>query len=309
MLSVPLRRRAAWLTMLVAILVGAIPFSASASSHHTATRAPVSFTSTVVEVVDPGEEWVDKAGIYHLRGLVTSEEVSGDISGTAVSTENDDVFAPGACTDESCPHYGEVWGTVEITDENGWWVGRWMLSYSTVPDDEYFFTSVALHGRGGYAGMNFFGEFTDLAEGSVTIEGTLATMALPVEALAINATVCFTETGAAGGSYLGTGAVDGFGQAEAVFIGAGGPWTHTYNLFGAIELSDESGSFTVGFVGGGKDNGFVSHGFGNFVVLEGTGEYTELYGAGRVIVSAIQLPQCESGDGARLSLIGEAHYN
>jgi hypothetical protein len=294
--------------MLVTILVGAIPLSASASSHHTATRAPVSFTSTVVEVVDPGEEWVDEAGIYHLRGLVTSEEVSGDISGTAISTENDDVFAPGECTEESCPHYGEVWGTVEITDENGWWEGRWMLSYSTVPGDEYFFTSVVVHGRGGYAGMSFFGEFTDLAEDSVTIEGTLSSMATPIQQLVLGMTVCFTETGA-GGSYLGTGAVDGFGQAEAIFIGSGFQWTHTYNLFGVIELSDESGSFVVGFVGGAQDVGFISHGFGTFVITGGAGAYAELYGNGRVVGSAVLLPQCESGFGARLSLIGEAHYN
>jgi hypothetical protein len=293
------------LTLGFALLAAVFPLSASADE---ATRTTAGFTSTVVEVVEPGEEWVDDAGIFHLRGEVSLEEVSGDIAGMAVVTVNVDFLAPGECTEESCPGYTEVWGTVKITDENGWWEGRWIQSLSDMPDDEYFTSSIALHGRGGNAGMSFFGQFTGGEEDSVTIEGTLSTMATPIENLILNVTVCFSEAGALG-NYLGAGAVDGFGQAEALFYGAGLEWTHTYNLFGAVELSDETGSFIIGFVAGAQDSGFLSHGFGSFVVVEGTGDYAELYGSGRIVGSAILLPQCEGGVGARLSLIGEAHYN
>jgi hypothetical protein len=291
----------------LALLAGIVPLSVSAD-HHVATRTTATFNSTVVEFVEPGEEWQDEAGIFHLRGETTLEDVTGDIAGSAVVVVNVDFWAPGECTEESCPGYVEVWGIVEITGENGWWEGRFTQSFSDVPDDEYAFTSIALHGHGGYAGMSFFGEFVGEDETSVTIEGTISTMATPIQNLDLNVTVCFTETGAAG-NYLGTGTVDGFGQAEAVFIGSGFQWTHTYNLFGAIELSDESGSFIVGFVSGAQDIGFVSHGFGSFVITEGTGAYAELYGNGRLVGSAVLLPQCDSGFGVRLSLIGEAHYN
>lgn len=314
-MSILTRRRLPWLVVCVVLIAGTFPATALASSHHTATRTPMTITSTVVEILDEGESWVDDAGIFHVRGQVQAEEVSGDASGSAIVTVNVDFLAVGECTEESCPGYTEAWGTIEVTDEAGTWEGHWTQSYSDVPDEEYFFGSLILHGHGGNAGMTFFGEFTDATEDSVTVEGVVQTMAKPLGALNLSVTVCATEEGAWVGNYLGEGLMDSFGNAEAYFVPAGGPWTHTYNLTGVVTLVDEHdhGSVTLGFVGGAQDAAndveFASHAWGNFVVLEGTGEYAEFYGNGRVTGSATEMAQCASGYGAHLTFYGESHYN
>ncbi len=300
-------RSAIRLMFVVAFAVMVAPLSAFAANNE-ATRTEVSFTSTQIEVVDPGKEWVDDAGIYHVRGLTEVDDIAGDLTGSATVVINIDYFVPGECNEDSCPGYTEVWGTIAIENEEGQWTGRFTQSLSDVPDDEYAFTSVALHGRGGNAGMSFFGEFVDSTDTSVTIAGTLSTMALPTQAFDTSVTLCFTAD-AVVGNYIGTGAVNGFGHAEAVFLGAGLPGTHKYNLFGAVELTDEYGSLVIGFVGGAQDVGFSSFGFGNYVITGGTGAYEELYGNGRVIGAAQEIASCEYGFGVRVRFIGTAHYN
>jgi hypothetical protein len=300
-------RSAIRLVFLVTFAVIVAPLSALAASHD-ATRTDASFTSTQIEIVDPGKEWVDDAGIYHVRGLTEIDDITGDITGTGEIVISIDFLAPGECTEDSCPGYTEIWGTVDIENDEGRWTGRFTQSISDVPGSEYAFTSIALHGRGGYAGMSFFGEFVDDSGTSVTIAGTLSTMALPTQAFDVNVTLCFTED-AVVGNYLGTGAVDGFGHAEAVFLGAGLPGTHKYNLFGAVELTDDLGTVDIGFVGGSQDVGFSSFGFGNYVITGGTGAYEELYGNGRVIGAAQEIASCEYGFGVRVRFIGTAHYN
>lgn len=301
------------LILIVALLMSVVPLTVLASSHQTATRAPASITSTVVEVIDPGEEWMDEAGVFHVRNLTQSEEVSGDISGTAIVTVNIDFLAPGQCDEQACPAYTEVWGHIEITGEGGRWTGNWMISSSDVPDDEYAFSAVSLRGSGAAAGQSFFGEFVEETEESVTIEGVVSTLAMPTQPMNLNVNVCFAEEGALGG-YLGTGLQSENGQAEAFLYSSGFAWTHTYDLTGIFTLSDEFGSVTLGFVGGGQDivstvEEFTGHGWGSFVILEGTGEYAEFYGQGRAVGTASTNTSCASGFGVNFSFIGETHYN
>lgn len=295
------------MVMVIALLLSVAPFSALADSH-VASRTPVTFTSTVVAEIDPGEQSVDEAGIFHVRGLVDQEDISGDITGTAIVTVNVDFLAVGECTEESCPGYTEVWGTVEITDEAGRWEGYWIQSRSDVPGDEYAFSAIFLRGLGGNAGKTIYGEFTDETEGSVTIEGVLSTMAAPTRGLNLRTDLCFEEQ-AAVGNFLGEGLMEEFGHAEAQFYGSGSPWTHTYNLAGIVTLTDAYGSVTLAWVGGAQDNGLASHGFGNFMILDGTGAYAELYGHGRITGTALEMASCEFGYGARIYFYGEAHSN
>lgn len=306
-----LRRPASRLAIVAALVIGVLPFAALAD-HHEATRTDASFTSTLVEVIEPGEEWVDDAGIFHLRGETHAEEVSGDIAGAAVVGVNVDFLAAGECTEESCPGYTEVWGTIHVTGETGWWEGRFTQSFSDVPGDEYAFTSIAMHGHGDAAGQSFIGQFVESDESSVAVEGTISTMATPISNLNLNVTVCAAD-GPWTGGYLSTGAIDGSGQAEGLFTGSGTQWTHTYNLTGAIVLTNEHGTVELGFVAGAQDTASstesASHAFGQFVITGGTGAYAELFGHGRVVGSATGLAQCASGFGAQISLIGEATYN
>lgn len=301
------------LIFVVALLMSAVPLTVLASSHQTATRGPATLTSTVVEVIDPGEEWMDEAGVYHVRNSMQLEEVSGDITGTAIVTANIDFFAPGQCDEEACPAYTEVWGQVEITSEGGRWTGNWMISSSDVPDNEYAFSAISLRGSGAYAGQSFFGEFVEETEESVTIEGVMSTLAMPTQSMNLNVDVCFSEVGAFGG-YLGTGLQSESGQSEVFLYSSGFAWTHTYNLTSVITLSDDFGNVTLGFVGGGQDivstaEEFTGHGWGSFVILDGTGEYAEFYGQGRAVGTASTNTSCASGFGVNFNLFGETHYN
>ncbi|CAN5740289.1 hypothetical protein BH23CHL2_BH23CHL2_30080 [soil metagenome] len=307
-------RRTVWLAMLVALFGGMIPFSAAASSHHTATRTEVTFTSTVVEVLNEGEEWVDEAGIFHFRGFEQIEEVTGDISGTVIINFNGDFEPVGECTEDACPAYFSFWGRVEVTGEDGGWVGTYVSFGSDVPGEEFFADSLVLRGTGGNAHNSIVAQSTGGDESSITFEGILSTMATPMVALNSSVRLCADpEDFSFGGSYLSSGAIEGHGGATGEFLVGGGPWTHTYAVAGTLTLSDEHGTVTIGFGGGVQDtaspNIFASHAFGHFVILGGTGDYAELYGSGRLIAAASDGSTCASGFGVNLSLVGEAHYN
>ncbi len=301
------RRRVFRLTFLLALVLSALPVTASATPHQ-ATRTTLSFTATQTEITQEGEVWVDEDGIFHLRNEIEIDEISGDITGTATLTINVDSNALGLCQEDSCPSFADVWGTIVITDEAGSWSGRFTQNLSDVPGEEFSFTAIAMRGLGGNAGKSFIGEITESGEASVTVEGILSTMATPYQSMNTTAVLCFTETSDVG-NFISSGVIDGFGHAESTFISAGSFWTPTYNIFGEVTLSDESGTATIGFVLGGQDVGDVSHGFGNYMITGGTGAYAELYGQGRVTGSALEMPQCEFGFGVRIQFIGEAHYN
>lgn len=308
-------RRAGWFVMLLTLLLSAIPLTAAASTHHTATRTDVTFTSTVVEVLDEGEEWVDEAGLFHLRGAVQQEEVSGDISGTAIITFNGDFEPVGECTEDSCPAYFSFWARIEVTGEDGGWVGTYVSFGSDVPGEEFFADSLVLRGTGGNAHNSIVAQSTGEDESSITFEGILSTMATPIVGLNTSVRLCADpEDFSFGGGFLSTGAIEGAGGATGEFLVGGGPWTHTYAVAGTVTLTDEHGTVTIAFSGGVQDNYTetfeASHVFGHFVILEGTGDYAELYGSGRLIGTAGgPNPLCDSGFGVNATLVGEAHYN
>lgn len=309
------RRRAVLVVMLVTILAGAVPLSASASSNHTATRTPVSFTSTTVEEIEPFDVSIDDAGIFHVR-QVTREEMSGDISGTATVTFSADFRPDGECTEDSC--FGEEagWAQVELTGEDGGWSGTYAFSSSDIPGQEYYNDMLVLRGTGANAHNSIVATSPDGGdEQSISFEGVLSTLPLPRGGLNTNVHLCLNfENFAFTGGYLSSGAIDGAGGASGNFLIGGGQWTDTYAVAGDLTLSDDYGSVTIGFSGRAQDNDTsvveASHVFGHFVILEGSGDYADLYGSGRAIGTASGPdPACASGFGVTISMIGEAHYN
>lgn len=311
-------RRIAWLGILAILLAGIIPLSASASSHHTATRTSITFTSTTVEVLEDGEEWQDEAGIFHFRNNVIRDEVTGDISGTATITLNGDFQPVGECTEDDCSGYFGIWGRLEIEGEEGGWVGTYAQLSSDVPDAEFFADALVLRGTGGNAHMSIFAD-SSADEGddeeSITFEGVLSSLATPIVGLNTQVSLCLDpEDFSFGGGFLSTGAIEGHGAAFGEFLVGGGPWAHTYAVGGVLELTDEHGSVTFGFVGGAQDaidgEVFASHVGGHWTIVDGTGDYAELYGSGRLIAAAMEPNStCASNFGLHAYLIGEAHYN
>lgn len=299
------RRRMFGLVLALAVLTGLFPVGAALGDHTIATRVDVTFTSTPVEVIDPGEEWVDEAGIFHIRGLVEVDEIAGDATGTAEIFINVD-----AHPDEG---WSSAWGTLTITDETGTWDGSW-LNNQFVEGDEFFEIGyVFLTGRGGNAGMSITGTLTlDNETGVGTVEGVLQTMAVPVAGLTILQELCVvqeTDFATITGGFLASGAIESSGSVQAGFEASGGIWTHTYNLAGATLMTDEHGSFEIFFLGGAQDGETYSGGWGPFMITGGDGAYAELYGYGRAVATAMESSTCASGAGFRLSYVGVAHFN
>lgn len=309
-----LQRRSLSIGMLIALLVSMVPFAGTAGNHE-ATRTPVTFTSTYVDLVDPGDEWIDAAGIHHFRGAVQQEEASGDISGMVTITFNGDFEPVGECTEDSCQGYFSAWAEIQVTGEEGGWKGTYVQLSSDVEGEGFHVDRLILRGTGANAHRSIYAESVGGDENSITFEGVLSTMALPVVGLNTRVQVCADpEDFSFAGGYLSRGAIEGAGSATLDPLVAGGPWTHTYAVAGTVTLTDEHGSVTIVFGGGAQDNYTevfqASHFWGHFMILEGTGAYAELYGNGRVIGTAGGPDStCASGFGVNLSMIGEAHYN
>lgn len=305
------RRRITRLIFSLALLAGIVPFGIVSAQGHEATWTEITFTSTTVETVEEGEAWTDEAGIFHIRGNIFNDEISGDLTGSAVIDFNLDFEAAQECGPEAeaCPGYNSFWGSIEITDENGRWEGDFMQGISDVPDDEFAFSSVILRGLGGNAGQSIVAEFIGEDEGSITVGGRLMTMATPMMGLNLSAQLCFQEDFTTTGGFHGTGAIESSGSATGDFFGSGARWTHTYGLWGTTTLTDANGSVTIVFGGNAQDVGVDhSNAWGHFVIVEGTGDYEGLFGHGRAIANAGAMAKCAFG-GIFVNYIGEAHYN
>lgn len=289
------------LVLALAVLAGLIPMGAALGDHTVASRTEVTFATTDVEVLDPGEEWVDEAGIYHRRGEVETNDVTGDLTGTAEVVINIDA--------NEAEGWQTAWGTFTMADETGSWTGRWLNNVTVVEDEVFESGFMMLSGRGGYAGMTIAGGITLDEENNATIEGVLQTMALPTAGLTMSQDLCFQEDGSISGGFFANGAVATSGSSQAAFEASGGIWTHTYNLFGIMTFADEHGSFAVAFLGGAQDGETYSGSWGPFTILGGDGAYAELYGQGRAVMTAMVSETCATGVGFRLSYVGIAHFN
>ncbi len=299
------------------LLIGLLPVGvATADSHHTSTRTPISFVSTPVEILVPGEEWVDEAGIFHFRGEVGREAVTGDITGEAIVTFNGD-FAPGPSCDPNNPDActeGEFsgWGSVVITDLNGAWDGDFLFIESFFAGEEPFsFGKVVFAGRGGNAGKSIVADITLTEESdAASFNGVMLTMGAPAFGVNMHTQLCLNEeTFESTGAFTSTGGLETYGAATGEFFNGGVEWTHRYGLFGELIFTDAWGSFTIQFLGEAQDHPQSSVGWGHWMIVEGTGAYAELYGRGKVTGAAMEHLQCASGFGIHLQFLGDVHSN
>lgn len=310
------RSRARALLFAFILLLGLVPVSvATADSHRTATYTPISFTSTTVEEIDPGEEWVDEAGIFHLRGNVFIDEVSGDITGTAVIDSDADFEPSPNCDpdDEFCEDgYFSLWGSVVLTDENGTWDGEFIIATASEGGEEFSFGKIVLTGRGGNAGKSIIADITtsdDPEEETAYFEGYMLTMALPVFGVNMHTQLCFGEEELGYGAFVSNGAIESSGGASGSFFTAGSIWTHTYALYGLLEFTDDQGSLTIEFMGMSQDTAETNVGWGHWLITDGTGTYENVLGHGKITGFAGPMEQCESGFGVWLQFLGDVHFN
>lgn len=318
------RRRARSLLFAFILLLGLLPVGAvTADGHHTATRTEISFTSTPVEILVPGEESVDEAGVFRFRGEVSREEVTGDITGEAIVTFNGD-FVPSPDCDPDDPDNcfeGSFsgWGSVVIleeteTEENIAWEGDFLFIESFFEGEEPFmFGKIVLAGRGDNAGKSIVADITfseDEEEEVAIFTGVMLTMAVPAFGINMSTQLCFNEeTFETTGAFLSNGMLESYGGASGEFFTGGHEWTHRYGLYGELTFTDEWGSMTIEFLGEAQDHPESSVGWGHFVIVGGTGAYAELYGRGKITGALAEYMQCDSGFGVRFQLVGEGHFN
>jgi len=307
-------RRPALVLALVALIAGLLPFGAAAEDRHTATRTPITFTSAYADTLDPGREWIDADGIIHMRGGLELQNVSGDLNGVLTLALNGDFEPMGECTELGCPGFLSAWATITVTTEDGGWEGTYVMMAAEFGEDSFFMDRLVLRGTGANAGQSIVAESVNDDENGITFEGTLATLALPLDGINTSARLCLDpESGAFTGGFLSSGALSGAGAASADVLVTGVQTTDSYGVAGTLVLTDERGSLTVAFAGMAQDvintDIYTAHVFGHFVVVEGAGAYAELYASGRLIAAASDTATCASGFGVSLSLIGEAHYN
>lgn len=301
------------------LLLGLMPLgAATADSHRTSTRTEISFTSTPIEILVPGEESVDDAGIYRFRGEVVRDQVAGDITGEAVITFNGDFIPSPNCDPndiENC-FEGEFsgWGTVVVTDENGTWEGNFVFGFAFFEGEEPFmFGKLILTGRGGNAGKSIVADIgfsEDEGDETAYFTGFMLTMAKPAFGVNMNAQLCFEESETAYGAFISSGAIESSGSASGWFFDAGSIWTHSYGLFGETTFTDDWGSITIQWIGMVQDHPESSVGWGNWVIVGGTGAYENVNGHGKVTGHAGEMLQCETfGFGVWLQYLGSVHFN
>ena len=299
------------------LLLGLVPIGvATADNHRTSTRTEIEFTSTPVEILVPGEEWVDEAGIYHFTGEVSREVVEGDINGELIVTFNGD-FVPGPncdpdATEECFEGEFSAWGEIVITDENGTWEGKFLIAESFLQGEEpSSFGKAILAGRGGNAGKSLVLDLTfgDDEDEIAYLSGFMLTMAMPAQGVNMNTQLCFTEEETAYGAFYSTGAIESSGAASGWFFSGGSMWTHNYGLFGETTFTDDHGSLTIQFLGTAQDTVETSVGWGHWVIVDGTGAYANVNGNGKVTGYAGEFEQCSPGFGVWLQYIGQVHMN
>jgi hypothetical protein len=110
------------------LVLGALQLQGTASAE--APIRLVSFGYQRVETIEPGEAWLDEAGL-HIRGRVDIGVISGGLQGSARVVYNADLqYVDSELADRPAPTNGEAYGTMQIfsgADERPApaWTGDW----------------------------------------------------------------------------------------------------------------------------------------------------------------------------------------
>ena len=81
------------LVLIFALLGSANSAVAQSDADENGTVVPFSISVTVEDVIDAGRSWIDGEGL-HVRDLITTSSVSGDLNGTAELVSDVDQFGP-----------------------------------------------------------------------------------------------------------------------------------------------------------------------------------------------------------------------
>lgn len=272
-------RRAFRLILALALVAVFVP--AMAVAQESAPGTPLTIVFSPVEEIEPGHEWGDAQGIFHLRGAVNREAVSGDIEGMATTAFGGDFMITGECNEEFCESLVYQWVEVDIVTDGGGWSGRTVLVFAEGEAAEPPAVRAILIGYGANAGKALLiDQVLDSSDdGSITFGGYLLEQAGPIGGVNLHYDLCFTGEGTAAGGFLMRAPFEDAGNIDASFTPVGAPEPSA--IFGDMTFTSTRGELHALFVE--YVVGANGHNIGAFVLLGGTGDYAGLYGFGRVV--------------------------
>lgn len=297
-------RRLPRVALLLVLVMAMMPFGSGViAAPNTGNQhlSDITFKLVTTATVDEGEWWETET-TFDLRGSVTEEAVSGDITGTALITMNGSMNFPNGCDDDGCPATIDSWSDIAITDENGTWDGQLSFQIDEIDDTEI--GKIFLIGRGGNAGKAIYGDmaFLDDEDGAAEVTGTVATLNKPAQGVRFHYDGCFLPPADTAGHVritAGTSTDSGDWHATYPLLIPG------YSTFGESSISTAKGTIDSVLMLRSIETNRV----GYFMLLGGTGEYENLYGFGIVRTAAYDNPYCDDGNGAGGHWIGRAYAN
>ncbi len=115
------------------------------------TMTPAAWTSTPVEVIDPGKDWVDDEGVFHVRDRIVILRLEGDLVGTAEAVQNLNIdLATGDGNGWAITTVTAMWVTAPEGERRGTFEGRPSV---TIRGGVMVSGTGMLHGSDGFEGL------------------------------------------------------------------------------------------------------------------------------------------------------------
>jgi hypothetical protein len=287
-----LLRVLALLALVGGLLMAAAPVAAEGHEEDPSDPPAVEITLTPTGEFEEGSSWSDDWG-FHFRDDVEYDDVSGAVTGTAVTLVSGDWAGPCHAEEEFCEGTFWIHADLTITDEAGTWEGQVDIAFSS--DGDALGTGLLL-GRGGNAGWLFVVEeviFVDDEAGSVTLVGVMVQVATPMGGLSVHVDACIATDGGVGGGYIVHGLASSSGSVDGYFVGPNLTDLPGYSVLLSLWSTDESDPAIYAVV---TQEMISGEGYGEIALYGETAEGEVLfYGYGWANSTWVPSATCSSG--------------
>ncbi|CAN5525496.1 hypothetical protein BH23CHL2_BH23CHL2_22950 [soil metagenome] len=288
--------------LLIAILLApALPTAAQTGQEDDETIVPVVISLSLSDVIEPGRSWFDDEGL-HLREIVTTLTVDGDLSGTADLIVGIDWFGP--CDQEMlvCDGGQDVFADVTLSAGDGRWSGTLAIESAPGTRSEAHGILIGRHGTGDQ--VLVLDDVTILAEdGVIELSGRMVTLSGPIGGIHLIHSACITGPATADGGFIGTrGLILDSGPARIVREPVGG--AQPMGIYGEVRQIGQKGNLRGIFTAVMNDQ----HSYGSFVLAGESGPYRGVLGYGRATATVTDEPLCQSGVQITSTWTGQVRY-
>ena len=274
------------LVLIFALLGSASSAVAQSDADENGTVVPFSISVTVEDVIDAGRSWIDGEGL-HVRDLITTSSVSGDLNGTAELVSDVDQFGP--CSGPlDCEGDQEIFSEVRVESDEQIWSGRLALQFSDEPRSPVHGILVGRHGTGDQ--VIVLDSLLAVEGDTIELGGSMVTLSGPTSGVHLTGSACSTSPTTADGGFIGTtGLIVDSGPLRVSREPIGG--SAPTGVYGELRQIGQKGSLRGIFIAG--VNGQHLH--GSFVLVGESGPYRGVIGYGRATATVTEDSRCDSG--------------